>query len=129
MNSEKSTSRNISWGAWIAIAAGALLFLLGVARFARGHHFGFTEALYCCLAVVPAGLLLLVFDYVLHHAKLVSILVLLMAGSLAVTFPAFDVGLGVALMAAIAGPALREWKDEKRLRESATPVVENKESE
>jgi len=35
----------------------------------------------------------------------------------------------VALMAAIAGPALREWKDEKRLRESATPVVENKESE
>lgn len=121
MNSEKSTSRNISWGAWIAITAGGLLFLLGAGRFARGHHFGFMDALYCCLAVVPAGLLLLVFDYVLHHAKLVSILVLLMAGSLAVSFPAFDVGLGVALMAAIAGPALREWKDEKRLRESVTP--------
>ena len=85
------------------------------------------DALYCCLAVVPAGLLLLVFDFVLHHAKLVSILVLLMAGLLAVSFPAFDVGLGVALMAAIAGPALREWKDEKRLRESAPFGGENKE--
>jgi hypothetical protein len=129
VNSEKSTSRNISWGAWIAIVAGILLFLLGAGRFARGHHFGLMEGLYCCLAVIPAALLLLVFDYVLHHAKLVSILVLLMAGSLAVSFPAFDVALGVALMAAIAGPALREWKDEKRLRESVTPSTNNKEGE
>ena len=129
MNSEKSTSGNIAWGAWIAIAAGGLLFLLGAGRFARGHHFGFADALYCCLAVIPAGLLLLVFDYVLHHAKLVSILVLIMAGLLVVSFPAFDVGLGVALMAAIAGPALREWKDEKRLRESVAPGGKNKEGE
>ena len=51
-----------------------------------------------------------------------------MAGMLAVSFPAFDVALGMALMAAIAGPALREWKDEQRLRESATtPDGENKE--
>jgi hypothetical protein len=35
----------------------------------------------------------------------------------------------VALMAAIAGPALREWKDEKRLRESITPGGNNKEGE
>jgi hypothetical protein len=129
VNSEKSTSGNIAWGTWIAIVAGVLLFLLGAGRFARGHHFGFMEGLYCCLAVIPAGLLLLVFDYVLHHAKLVSILVLLMAGSLVASFPAFDVGLGLALVVAIAGPALREWKDEKRLRESAAPGGENKESE
>jgi len=118
VNSEKSTSRNIAWGLWIAIAAGGLLFLLGAGRFALRHRFGFIDALYCCLAVVPAGSLLLVFNYVFHHARLVSILLFFLAGILAVSSPVFDVALGVALIGAIAGPALREWRDEKRLRES-----------
>jgi hypothetical protein len=68
--------------------------------------------------VAPAGLLLLVFDYVLHHAKLASVIPLFLALLLILTFPAFDVALGLALMGAIAGPALSEWKDEKRRQKS-----------
>lgn len=120
MNSDDSISRNIEWGPWIVVAVGGLLFLLGVGRFVLRHHFGFIDALYCCLAVIPAGLLLLVFDYVLHHALLVSIIPLAFAGILVFSFPVFDVALGLALMGAIAGPALSEWKSAKRLRKSMT---------
>jgi len=130
VNSEKSTSRNSAWGLWIATALGGLLFLLGAGRFALRHRFSFIDALYCCLAVIPAGSLLLIFDYVFHHARLVSTLLFFLAGILAVSSPVFDVALGVALIAAIAGPVLREWKDEKRLRESTrTSGVANKEGQ
>jgi hypothetical protein len=80
------------------------------------------DALYCCLAVAPAGLLLLVFDYVLHHARLVSVIPLFVAGLLAFSSPVFDVAFGLALMGAIAGPALSEWKNEKHLRKSTTAI-------
>ena len=113
MNSDESTFRNTTWGPWIVIAVGCLLFLVGVARFVPRHHFGFIDALYCCLVVVPAGLLLLVFDYVLHHAKLASVIPLFLA--LAFSSPVFDVALGLALMGAMAGPALSNWKNEKLL--------------
>jgi hypothetical protein len=35
--------------------------------------------------------------------------------------PVFDVALGLALIAAMAGPALNDWKRENRLQKSATP--------
>jgi len=118
VSADESNSQKIVWGQLVVVAFGAVLFLTGAWRFVIGHRFGLMEALYCCLAVVPAGLLLLVFDYVLHHAKLVSIIPLLLAGMLAVSSPIFDVALGLALMGAIGGPTLREWKDEKRRRKS-----------
>jgi hypothetical protein len=120
VNSDESISRNIAWGPWIVVAIGGLLFLFGVGRFVARHRFGFDDAVYCCLAVVPAGLLLLVFDYVLHHARLVSIIPLGLAGMLAFSSPVCDVALGLALMGAIVGPALSDWKIEKRLRKSMT---------
>jgi hypothetical protein len=120
VNSDESTSRNIAWGPRIIVAFGCVLFLLGAGRLVLRHRFGFIDALYCCLALVPAGLLLLVFDYLLHHARLVSIIPLIMAGLLAFSFPVFDVGLGLALMGAIAGPALSERKNEDRMRKSTT---------
>jgi hypothetical protein len=64
--------------------------------------------------IVPAGILLLVFDYVLHHAKLVAIIPLGFAALLLFTFPVFDVALGLTLMAAVAGPALSNWKEERQ---------------
>ena len=94
--------------------------MLGATRFVLRHRFGFIDALHCCLAVVAAGLLLLVFDYVLHHAKLVAIIPLFVAGVFIFSSPAFDVAIGLALMGAIVVPALSEWNDEKRLRKSAT---------
>lgn len=120
MNSNESMSRNIAWGPWIVTAVGALLFLLGVGRFFVRHRFAFIDALYCCLAVVPAGLLLLVFAYVFHHARLVLVIPLAFAGLLVFSSPVWDVALGLVLMGAMVGPALSDWKDEKRLQKSTT---------
>ena len=114
MNSDNSTFRSIAWGQWIVLACGVLLFLVGAARFVLRHHFGFTDAIHCALAVIPAGVLLLVFDYVLHHAKLVSVIPLFLAGLLLFSFPVFDVALGMALIAAMAGPTLSDWRNETR---------------
>jgi len=119
VNSDASTVRKIEWGPLIVVTVGALLFLLGVARFVLRDHFGLLDAFYCCLAVIPAGLLLLVLTYVLHHARLVLVIPLLLAGLLVFSYPVFDVALGLALMGAIAAPALSEWKDETRRRKSA----------
>ena len=100
-----------------------MLFLLGVGRFVTRHHFTLTDALYCGLALAPAGLLLLIFSYVFHHARIVAVLVIGVAGMLAWSSPIFDVALGLALMAVIAGPMMNEWKDEKRLREGKTAAA------
>lgn len=113
-NPDNSTSRNIAWGPWIVLAIGVLLFLLGAARFILRHHFSFTDALYCALVVIPAGVLLLVFDYVLHHAKLVCVIPLFAVAVLTFSSPVFDVALGLALIGAFAGPALSDWKNENQ---------------
>ncbi len=113
-NPDNSISRTIEWGPWIVLSIGLLLFLLGTARFVLRHHFSFTDALHCVLAVIPAGFLLLVFDYVLHHAKLVSVIPIVASGVLIFSSPVLDVALGLALMAAMAGPTLSDWKNENR---------------
>ncbi len=120
MHLTPSGSRKIAWGPWSVVAVGSLLFLLGVRRFVARHRFGFVDLLYCCLAVLAAGFLLLVFDYFIHHAKLVLVIPLALVTLLAVSSPAFDVGLGLALVASIAGPALNDWKYEKRRRQKST---------
>ncbi|MFZ0416652.1 MAG: hypothetical protein WAM04_00995 [Candidatus Sulfotelmatobacter sp.] len=114
MSSNESTARNIAWGPSILVVLGSMLIVLGAARFVISHRFGFIDALYCCLAVVPSGLFLLVFAYVFQHAKLASVIPLFVGGILAFSFPVADVALGLALVGAIAVPALNEWKNEKR---------------
>jgi len=103
MTSDESNSRKFAWGAWILFAVGAAVFLLGGWRFFGRHQFGYLDALYCCLTVIPAALLLLVFDYTVHHAKLVAVIPLVAAGVLAFSFPVFDVALGLALMGVVVG--------------------------
>lgn len=127
MNSDKSTSRNFAWEPCIIVVLGGALFLLGAARFILRHRFGFIDALHCCLAVVPAGLFLLVLAYVIQHAKLVSAIPLFVGGMLAFSFPVADVALGLALMGAIAGPALSERRYEKQLLKSTPAGDENEE--
>ncbi len=109
----------ISWGQCLVIAAGELLLLGGATRFFLAARFGWMDALHCCLAMVPAGLFLLVFDYVIHHARLASVIPLVAAIAVVVSSPAFDVGLGLALMGAVAAPAAREWREERRARVGA----------
>jgi hypothetical protein len=119
MKADKSTSSTIAWGPLIVIAIGTLLFLLGARRFFLRDRFSYIDALYCCLAIIPAGFALLVFDYVLHHARLVSIMLLFLGGVLIFSSPYVDVALGLALVGAIAGPAVSEWKQGRRVRQSA----------
>jgi hypothetical protein len=103
----------MDWKQWIVVGTGALLFSTGAARFFHRHSFGLRDALNCCLTILAAGLLLLVFDYLLHHARLVTVIPLLAAGVLVVSSPVFDVSLGLTLMGAMVLPALSEWKTGK----------------
>lgn len=119
MNAADSISGKISWGPWIIGVSGVVLFLVGSIRFVLKHRFGAIDALYCCLAIVPAGLFLLVFSYVLQHAKLASIIPLFAGGIMIFSFPAIDVALGLAMLGVVAGPALEEWKNKKGLPKSA----------
>jgi hypothetical protein len=108
VSSDNAASQTIDWKPWIIFAAGLLLFILGVSRFILSRHFGFGDAMNCGLAIIPAGILLLVFDYVLHHARLVSAIPLFLAGMLIVSSPVFDVALGLTLLAVTSGPLLRD---------------------
>jgi TM2 domain-containing membrane protein YozV len=108
MNTVETESRKIEWGPCLVLAAGGALLFVGAARFYINGGFGISTALYCCLAVIPAALLLLVFDYVLHHARLVAVMPLLLALALIVSSPVFDVAIGFALMGAVVGPLINE---------------------
>lgn len=127
MHSDESAAGNISWGPWIIALFGCVLLVCGAARFILRHRFGFIDVLYCCLAIIPSGLFLLVFSYVLQHAKLASIIPLLAVGLLVFTSPVADVALGLALLAGVTGPALSEWKNEKRFSKSTTPYDDENE--
>ena len=118
MNAADSNSGKIAWGPWLIGISGVVLFLVGSVRFVLKHRFGPVDALYCCLAVVPAGLFLLVFSYVLQHAKMASIIPLFVGGIMIFSFPVIDVALGLAMLGVVAGPALGEWKNKKGLPKS-----------
>ena len=114
MSQVESAAEASEWGPWILGATATLLFSLGFTRFAIQHHFGLADALYCLLAILPAALFLLVFDYVLHHARLAAVILLIAGALLLYSSPIFDVALGLALAGTVAGPAFTEWKNRKR---------------
>jgi cell division protein FtsW (lipid II flippase) len=82
----------------------AILFLLGVAIFAAGamryyRHgsFSLAQAAYCLVAIVASLVVLLVFDYTLHHAKIAAVMVLVFVVLFLVASPAFCVGMGLGM--------------------------------
>lgn len=122
MSTETTTARKIEWGALLVIGIGMGILMLGARGFYLQRHFGFADALHCGLLLIPAAVLLLVTSYVFQHARLVVVLPLLMAAVLIHAYPAFAVALGLALVGAIAGPALSEWRDAKRRQKSAPEI-------
>ena len=83
--------------------AEAVLLLLAVAislagalRYFRHGSFSLAQAGYCLVSIPAALLLLLVFDYTLHHAKIAAVMVLIFVVLVLVASPAFCVGLLVA---------------------------------
>jgi hypothetical protein len=79
------------------------IFLAGAVRYFRMGNFTLAQAAYCLVSIPAALLLLLIFDYTLHHAWIAAVMVLIFAGLLLVASPAFCVGLGLGL----AGMVLR----------------------
>ena len=125
--SSPAIKRRVPWAAGAVTTLGVLLLLLGVWRFAARPHFSLYDALGCLLALLPAALLLLVFDYVLHHAPLVTIMVLAIALALHFASPVWDVALGAVLLAAIVFPAIKEWRETRsRALDRTRPSEEGK---
>jgi hypothetical protein len=79
------------------------IFLAGAVRFVRLGNFSLAQAAYCLVSIPAALLLLLIFDYTLHHAWIAAVMVLIFAGLLLVASPAFCVGLGLALAGMVVG--------------------------
>ena len=118
MKSDSAASWTIAWGPLIVVVIGTLLFLLGAGRFFLRDRFSFVDGLYCFLAIIPAGFALLVFDFVLHNARLASVILLFLGAVLIFSSPVVDVALGLALVGAMVGPAVSEWKQGKRVRQA-----------
>jgi drug/metabolite transporter (DMT)-like permease len=81
----------------ILLLLAAAIFLAGAARYYRHGNFSLSQAGYCMVAVVASLVVLLVFDYTLHHAKIAAVMVLVFVALFLVASPAFCVGLGLAL--------------------------------
>jgi hypothetical protein len=73
------------------------IFAVGAMRYYRHGNFSLAQAGYCLLAMLASLVVLLVFDYTLHHAKLAAVMVLIFVALFLVTSPAFCVGMGLAL--------------------------------
>jgi len=74
-----------------------IIFAAGVARYYRHGNFSLAQAGYCLVAMLASLVVLLVFDYTVHHAKIVAVMVLIFVVLFLVASPAFCVGLGVGL--------------------------------
>lgn len=92
------------------------VLLLGARDFYLRGHFGSVDALHCGLLLIPAAALLLLTSYVVQHAALAVVMPLFVAGMLVRTYPSFAVAMGLALVAAMVSPALREWRDARNQR-------------
>jgi hypothetical protein len=84
--------------------AGAVLLLLAAAitaigawRYVRLGNFTLAQAAYCLVAIPIALVVLLIFDYTLHHARIAAAMVLIFVVLFLVASPAFCVGMGLGL--------------------------------
>jgi glucan phosphoethanolaminetransferase (alkaline phosphatase superfamily) len=73
------------------------IFLAGAVRYYRHGNFSLAQAGYCLVAIVVSLVVLLVFDYTLHHAKIAALMVLIFVALFMVASPAFCVGMGLGL--------------------------------
>jgi hypothetical protein len=81
----------------ILLLLAVVIFLAGAVRYYRHGSFSVAQAGYCLVAVLASLVVLLVFDYTLHHARIAASMVLIFAALFMVASPAFCVGMGLAL--------------------------------
>ena len=119
MSSEATIAPKIEWAPLLVAGIGVVVLLLAARSFYLGGHFGLIDALYCGLLLIPAAALLLLTSYVLQHGKFVVVMPVFLAGLLVRAYPSFAVALGFALIGAVVGPALNEWKEARHQRKDA----------
>ena len=73
------------------------IFAAGAVRYYLHGNFTLVQAAYCLVAVLVSLVVLLVFDYTLHHAKIVAVMVLVFVVLYLFVSPAFCVGMGLGL--------------------------------
>jgi hypothetical protein len=84
--------------ALVMVISGAIFIVLGIRRFeVRPQHFGLLDVLGCVVGAFGGFFLLLVTDYLLHHARLVFIPWCISLIYFAIIQPHLGVGLGLAL--------------------------------
>jgi len=81
----------------ILLVLALAIFLAGAVRYYRHGSFSLAQAGYCLVAALASLVVLLVFDYTLHHARIAAVMVLIFVVLFLVASPAFCVGLGLAL--------------------------------
>jgi cell division protein FtsW (lipid II flippase) len=81
----------------ILLLLAVAIFAAGAARYYRHGNFSLAQAGYCVVAILASLVVLLVFDYTLHHAKLAAVMVLIFVVLFLVASPAFCVGMGLGL--------------------------------
>jgi cell division protein FtsW (lipid II flippase) len=84
-------------GPAILLLLAVAIFAAGAVRYYRHGNFSLAQAGYCLVAVVASLVVLLVFDYTLHHAKIGALMVMVFAALFLVASPAFCVGMGLGL--------------------------------
>lgn len=83
--------------AFFLLLLAVAIFATGAARYYRHGNFSLVQAGYCLVAVLASLVVLLVFDYTLHHARIAALMVLIFVALFLVASPAFCVGLGLGL--------------------------------
>jgi hypothetical protein len=87
----------------ILLLLAVAIFLAGAVRYYRHGNFTLAQAGYCVASILVAPLVLLVFDYTLHHAKMVAVMVLVFVVLFMVASPAFCLGMGLGLAGMVVG--------------------------
>lgn len=81
----------------ILLLLAAAIFAAGAGRYYLHGNFSLAQAGYCLVAILASLVILLVFDYTLHHAKIAAVMVLIFAALFLVASPAFCIGMGLGL--------------------------------
>jgi hypothetical protein len=99
--------RGVAKAPAILLLLAVAIFAAGAVRYYRHGNFSLAEAGYCVVAILASLVVLLVFDYTLHHAKIAAVMVLIFVVLFLVASPAFCVGMGLGLAAMVMQQSLR----------------------
>lgn len=81
----------------ILLLLAVAIFVTGAVRYYLHGNFTLAQAVYCGLEILASLVILLIFDYTVHHAKIAAVMVLIFVVLFLVASPAFCIGMGLGL--------------------------------